>query len=347
MMPIPNEWAVARRERVAPNDDMGASVAVNESRGKTSRLPIDLDPVFRRGILMATHNRAVAGGVRRYGMRLGAGRFVAGETFDEAVPALRRLNQQGLRANTTLLGEGVRDEATARGVVESYRMVLDRIAAEGLTVNVALKLTHLGLDLGEAVAYRNVAELAAHARTHDNFIRIDMEESARVDPTLRIYRQLRAEGHDNVGTVLQSYLYRTADDLAALLPLGPNLRLVKGAYLEPASVAYPAKADVDRNYVRLAERMLNEASFTAIATHDERIIDHVIGYAERRGIGHDRYEFQMLYGIRPQYQLDLARAGRRLLIATPFGPEWYFYLMRRLAERPANLGWFATNLLRR
>jgi proline dehydrogenase len=225
--------------------------------------------------------------------------------------------------------------------------VLDRIAVENLTTNVALKLTHLGLDLGEPIAYRNVAALVAHARDRDNFIRIDMEESARVDPTLRIYRQLRAEGHDNVGTVLQAYLYRTADDLAALLPLRPNLRLVKGAYLEPASLAYPDKADVDRNYVRLAERMLNEAAFTAVATHDQRIIDHVINYAERRGIGHDRWEIQMLYGIRPQYQIDLARAGRRVLVATPFGPEWYFYLMRRLAERPANLAWFATNLLRR
>jgi proline dehydrogenase len=333
---------------VGSHDDRSASVAVEESRaGTTRRVSLDLSPLFRRGILLATHNPIVAGGVRRYGMRLGAARFVAGETFDEAVPVLRGLNQHGLRANTTLLGEGVRDEATAGGVVDAYRTVLDRIAVENLTTNVALKLTHLGLDLGEPIAYRNVAALVAHARDRDNFIRIDMEESARVDPTLRIYRQLRAEGHDNVGTVLQAYLYRTADDLAALLPLRPNLRLVKGAYLEPASLAYPDKADVDRNYVRLAERMLNEAAFTAVATHDQRIIDHVINYAERRGIGHDRWEIQMLYGIRPQYQIDLARAGRRVLVATPFGPEWYFYLMRRLAERPANLAWFATNLLRR
>lgn len=312
-----------------------------------SRPGFDINPVFRKGILAATHNPFVAKHVRAHGMRLGAARFVAGETFDEAVPVLRGLNAKGLRTNTTLLGEGVRDEATARAVVAEYRAVYDRIAAEHLTTNVALKLTHLGLDLGEDVAYRNVADLAAHAASRGNFLRIDMEESARVEATLRIYRKLRADGHDNVGTVLQSYLYRTDDDVAALLPLSPNLRLVKGAYLEPADVAYPKKADVDAAYVRQAERLLSEAGFAAIATHDKRIIDHVIGYAARRGIGHDRYEFQMLYGIRPQYQLDLVKAGHRVLIATPYGPEWYFYLMRRLAERPANVAWFAGNMVRR
>ena len=162
------------------------------------------------------------------------------------IPVLRSLNQSGLRSNTTLLGEGVKDPATTRAVVDEYKADLDRIAAEGLQTNIALKLTHLGLDLDPELAYRNVADVVAHAATHGNFIRIDMEESARVDDTLRIYRRLRGDGHDNVGTVLQSYLYRTPADLESLLPLAPNLRLVKGAYLEPASIAYPRKADVDR-----------------------------------------------------------------------------------------------------
>jgi proline dehydrogenase len=174
-----------------------------------------------------------------------------------------------------------------------------------------------------------------------------MEEFGRVDDTLGIYRRLRADGHDNVGTVLQSYLYRTPADLQALLPLSPNLRLVKGAYLEPASVAYPEKSDVDRAYVRLAEQMLTEEPFTAIATHDERIINHVIDFTSRRGIGNDRFEFQMLYGVRPHYQIELARAGHRVLVAAPYGPHWYHYLMRRLAERPANVIWFASNLVKR
>jgi proline dehydrogenase len=309
------------------------------------RLPIN--PVFRKLILTATHNRLIARAVRKYGMRLGAGRFVAGETLDEAVAVLRALNRQGLRANTTLLGEGVRDEATAAAVVAEYMTVLDRIAKEQLTVNVALKLTHLGLDLGEDVAYGNVERLVAHAVKLDNFIRIDMEESARVDATLRIYKRLRADGHDNTGTVLQSYLYRTPADLEDLLPLKPNLRLVKGAYLEPETIAYPNKTDVDRAYVELAERMLLEGGFTAIATHDERIIEHVIQFADRHGIGKDRFEFQMLYGIRTQFQRALVARGFRVLVATPYGPEWYYYLMRRLAERPANILFFAKNVIRR
>lgn len=312
-----------------------------------ARPQLDLNPAFRAGILAATSNPLVSRAVQTFGMRLGASRFVAGETFDEAVPVLRGLNQKGLRTNTTLLGEGVTDEATTRAVVAEYVNVLDRIAVEGLQTNIALKLTHLGLDLDPELAYRNVAEIVAHARERSNFVRIDMEESSRVDDTLRIYRRLREDGFANVGTVLQSYLYRTQDDLEQLLPLAPNLRLVKGAYLEPPNVAYPRKADVDRLYVELAERLLLAGGFTGIATHDERIIDHVIAFTRRHGIGPDRFELQMLYGVRPQYQVDLARAGRRVLIATPYGPHWYLYLMRRLAERPANLAWFATNLVKR
>jgi proline dehydrogenase len=190
-------------------------------------------------------------------------------------------------------------------------------------------------------------ELLAHAQGLGNFIRIDMENAPLVDATLRTYRRLRAQGHDNVGCVLQAYLYRTERDLQELLPLQPNLRLVKGAYLEPPDVAYPKKADVDRSYVRIAEVALQQAGHTCIATHDQRIIDHVIAFAERRGIPRDRFEFQMLYGVRPQLQLDLVRQGYKVLVATPFGPEWYFFFMRRLAERPANLFFVARNWFRR
>ena len=301
--------------------------------------------MFRRGILLATTNPGVSRFVRRYGMRMGAARFVAGETLDECVQALRRLNQQGLATNTTLLGEGVRDESMAAAVVDEYERILDRIAEEQLRTNIALKLTHLGLDISEELAYRNLTRLVDHAASHNNFIRVDMEESSRVDPTLRIYQRLRAEGYENVGTVLQSYLYRTERDLSELLPLNPNLRLVKGAYLEPSNIAYPDKADVDRNYLRLAERMLSGGGHTAIATHDEKIIDYVINYTRSLNIGSDRFEFQMLYGIRPQLQLDLVRQGYKVLVATPFGREWYFYLMRRLAERPANSLFLLRNLI--
>jgi proline dehydrogenase len=284
--------------------------------------------------------------VRRYGMQLGASRFVAGETLDECIAVLRRLNDQGLYANTTLLGEGVLEPTATERVVSAYREILERIAAERLNANVALKLTHLGLEIDEELAYSNVRGLVQYAAELGGFIRIDMEQSQFVDATLSAYRRLSEEGLDAVGTVLQAYLYRTPDDLEALLPLKPNLRLVKGAYLEPPTIAYPHKTDVDLLYGRLLERMLLQAGHTAIATHDAAIIQHAIRFAADHAIEKDRFEFQMLYGVRPQLQLDLARRGYKVLVATPYGPEWYPYLMRRLGERPANLLFFARSALR-
>jgi proline dehydrogenase len=289
----------------------------------------------------------VQGLVRTHGMQLGAARFVAGETLDECVEVLRRLNEQGLYANTTLLGEGVLSPTATERVVAAYREILDRIATERLNANVALKLTHLGLEIDEELAYANVRGLVEHAAALGGFVRIDMEQSEFVDATLRAYRRLRKDGLDAVGTVLQSYLYRTPDDLESLLPLQPNLRLVKGAYLEPRSLAYPHKADVDALYRRLMERMLLHAGHTAIATHDSALIQHAIGFAADHAIDKERFEFQMLYGVRPQLQLDLARRGYKVLVATPYGPEWYPYLMRRLGERPANLLFFVKSTFRR
>jgi proline dehydrogenase len=301
---------------------------------------------LRSIILAAADSPRLQRLVQKYGFRLGAARFVAGETLDDAVPVLRRLNEGGLLTNTTLLGEGVRDEAEAAAVVAGYRDALDRIQAEGLRTNVALKLTALGLSIDEELARRNVAEVAAHAAARGNSIRIDMEESGHVDATLRIYRALRESGHKNVGAVLQSYLYRSENDLASLLPLAPNLRLVKGAYLEPGEVAYPLKSDVDAAYVRLLEASLAGEGFTAIATHDETLIEHAIAFAHEHGIPKERFQFQMLYGVRPRLQLDLVGRGFDVLVATPYGPEWYRYLMRRLAERPANLLFLLRNLVR-
>ena len=301
---------------------------------------------LRSVILAAADSRRLQRFVQKYGFRLGAARFVAGETLDDAVPVLRLLNESGLLTNTTLLGEGVGDEAETRSVVAVYQEVLDRIQAERLRTNVAVKLTHLGLAIDEELALRNLAGLVEHAARVGNFIRIDMEESRHVDATLRIYRRLREDGHENVGAVLQSYLFRTEDDLAALLPLAPNLRLVKGAYLEPPQFAYPRKRDVDAAYVRLLETSLAGDGFTAIATHDATIIEHAIVFAQERGIPNERFQFQMLYGVRPRLQLDLVRRGFDVLVATPYGPEWYRYLMRRLAERPANLLFLVRNLVR-
>jgi proline dehydrogenase len=305
-----------------------------------------LNSTLRKGILAAADSPRVQRGVRRHGMRLGASRFVAGETLDECVAVLRRLNGQGLYANTTLLGEGVLEPGQTDRVVAAYDEIIDRIADEELKANVALKLTHLGLEIDEELAYSNARALVGHAAARGGFVRIDMEQSQFVDATLRVYRRLRDDGLDAVGTVLQSYLFRTPGDLESLLPLAPNLRLVKGAYLEPPTVAHPRKADVDEAYRRLLERMLAGPGYTAVATHDSALIQHAIRFAAERGIGKERFEFQMLYGVRPQLQLDLVRRGYKVLVATPFGPEWYPYLMRRLGERPANLLFFVKNTLR-
>jgi proline dehydrogenase len=216
-----------------------------------------------------------------------------------------------------------------------------------LRANVALKLTHLGLSFDEDTAYGNVERLVTRAAGLGAFIRIDMEQSTYVESTLRTFERLRAAGHENVGTVLQSYLYRSSDDLARLLPLAPNLRIVKGAYLEPESIAYPQKRDVDLAYVRLVEHGLREGAYVAVATHDEAIIRHVKAFASHEEISRDRFEFQMLYGVRPSLQRVVAAEGYKVLVATPFGPDWYPYLMRRLAERPANVGFLVRNLVRR
>ena len=306
-----------------------------------------ISSLTRAAILHAAESSRLQRLVQKHGRRVGAARFVAGETLDECVAVLRKLNAAGLHANTTLLGESIPDAAGAAAVTDEYERILERLVAEHLRANVALKLTHLGLTFDEDLAYENVERLVARAGELGTFVRIDMEQSEHVDATLRIYERLRAAGHDSVGTVLQSYLYRTPDDLERLLPTTPNLRIVKGAYLEPASVAYPEKRDVDRAYLELVERGLSNGAYIAVATHDDAIIRQVKAFATREGVPRDRFEFQMLYGVRPALQRSIAGEGYKVLVAAPFGPDWYPYLMRRLAERPANLGFFLRNLVRR
>ena len=309
------------------------------------RIP-SAEGLARAALLNVSENARLAGLAQSHGMRFGAARFVAGQTLDECVVVLRGLNEQGLAANTTILGEAVEDRAQAEAVTALYEEVIQRLVDEKLNANVSLKLTHLGLELDEELAYANVERLVAHAEGLGSFLRIDMEHSSAVDATLRIYRRLREAGHDGVGTVLQSYLYRTAKDLADLLPLAPNLRIVKGAYLEPPERAFPEKSDVDRSFVELVETGLLGGAYIGVATHDERIIARVREFAQERGIGRDRFEFQMLYGVRSALQREVAAAGYKVLVATPYGPDWYPYLMRRLAERPANVGFLLRNLVR-
>jgi proline dehydrogenase len=306
-----------------------------------------LSSLPRVAILHAAENARLQRLVQHHGRRVGAARFVAGETLDECVTVLRRLNEAGLYANTTLLGEAIPDHEGAAAITTEYEEIIERLVAEKLKANVALKLTHLGLSFDEEVAYANVERLVARAGELGTFLRIDMEQSEYVEVTLRIYERLRDAGHDSVGTVLQSYLYRTPDDLERLLPRTPNLRIVKGAYLEPSTIAFPEKADVDRAYLELVERGLRDGAYIAVATHDEAIIRQVQAFTAREDVPRDRFEFQMLYGVRPGLQRSIAAEGYRVLVAAPFGPDWYPYLMRRLAERPANLGFFLKNLVRR
>jgi proline dehydrogenase len=301
---------------------------------------------MRGALLGAADNRPLQRFMYRHGMNLGARRFVAGETLDSFIAAARSANQRGFGVAAGLLGEGVRDSVEASTAAREYCHILEKLSSEALRANVALKLTHLGLGISDALAHENLTAVVARAAALGNFVRVDMEQSAFTDATLAIYRALRSDGHANVGTVLQASLYRSEDDLRALTPSQPNLRLVKGAYLEPASVAYPKKRDVDRALVRLIEASLLGGGFTAIATHDRAIIEHALEFIGRRAIARERFEFQMLYGVRPGLQSELLARGLSVRLAIPFGSQWFPYLMRRLAERPANLFFFLGSLWR-
>ncbi|MDQ6767818.1 MAG: proline dehydrogenase family protein [Candidatus Eremiobacteraeota bacterium] len=310
-------------------------------------LTAPIDAFMRAALLGAADNRALRRFMYRHGMGLGARRFVAGETLDEFLAVVRRVNERGFSVACGLLGEDVQDRSATASAVHEYRRILTSCASEGLQSNIALKLTQLGLAIDHPLARSNLTAIVEHARSFANFVRIDMEQSAYTDATLATYRSLRDAGFPNVGTVLQAYLRRSEDDLQSLLPLRPNLRLVKGAYLEPSSIAFTRKSDVDRNYMQLIETSLLQGGFTAIATHDHTIIEQALHFIKRHAIVDDRFEFQMLYGVRPKLQAELMKRGYKVRLAIPFGSQWYPYLMRRLAERPANLWFFLGTLWRK
>lgn len=278
-------------------------------------------------------------------------RFVAGETPESALNVTRQLNAEGLTVTLDYLGESVtRAEDTAE-VVSSYQHLLHEIHAQNLNASVSLKLTHLGLDISEELCVTNLRHILATARECGDIpVTIDMEGSPYTETTLRLYRTLRDEyDFANVGTVIQAYLYRSADDMRQLTQENAHIRICKGAYLEPPEIAYPAKSDVDQNYTRLVEAYLSAPtrSYLCIATHDERMIAHAQDFIQRHGVGKDRYEFQMLYGIRASRQRELVAQGEKVRVYVPFGQAWYPYFMRRLAERPANLWFFAKSLFTR
>jgi proline dehydrogenase len=273
-------------------------------------------------------------------------RFVAGQTLDDAVEAARAVNRAGQSASLDLLGENVSDEAGARRAAEGYIAIFDRIAREKLDANVSLKLTQLGLDLGDALCQELLEKIVARASALGNFVRIDMEGSAYTQRTVDITKRVRAK-HAGVGTVMQSYLYRAEQDIRDLLAVGCRIRLCKGAYKEPPEVAFPKKEEVDANYVKLMKLLLPSGIYHGIATHDPAMIRATKDFVRERNIGRGQFEFQMLYGIRTDLQQQLVREGFRLRVYIPFGTDWFPYFMRRLAERPANLVFFLRNLLPR
>ncbi len=270
-------------------------------------------------------------------------RFVAGEELAEAVAAARACNQAGMTVSLDHLGENVSTEGEARRARDAYLENFDRIAAEKLDANVSLKLTQLGLDLSDDFCFSLLESVVDRASGLGNFLRIDMEGSPYTARTIALVMRARAK-YDRVGTVIQAYLFRSEQDIRDLLAIGCRIRLCKGAYREPASIAFPKKEDVDQNYVRLMQLLLPSGIYHGIATHDPRMIDATVDFAAKQGIGKDAFEFQMLYGIRTDLQQQLVRDGYRMRVYIPYGTEWFPYFMRRLAERPANVLFLVRNL---
>jgi proline dehydrogenase len=274
-------------------------------------------------------------------------RFIAGETTDQAVDAIREINAHGCTASFDHLNESVGSAAETEAEVAEYLKVLARIDETGIDSNVSIKLTQFGLEIDPELAYRNARRIVEEAVRRGNFVRIDMESSKVTQVTLDIFRRLRAEfGLNDVGIVIQSYLRRTMDDAQELLKIPARIRLCKGAYDEPPEVAFPDKKDVDDNYIKVMQLLLSSGVYHGIATHDPKMIEATIAHAAREGIAKDAFEFQMLYGIRRDLQEKLARDGYRMRVYVPYGKHWYPYFMRRLAERPANIWFVMKNFLK-
>jgi proline dehydrogenase len=302
--------------------------------------------MLRSILLKLSENQGIARWVTTNAtMRRMSHRFVAGETLDEALQAARECNAAGMLATLDYLGENVSTPADAQKARDAYLEIFDRIAQEKLNANVSCKLTQLGLDLSVEFCEGLVLSIAERASAYESFLRVDMEGSYYTQRTVELVKRVRAQT-PTVGTVIQSYLYRSESDIHDLLSYGCRIRLCKGAYKESVEVAYPRKADVDANYTRLMRMLLPSGFYHGIATHDPRMIAETIRWAAEKQISKDDFEFQMLYGVRRDLQRQLVSDGFRLRIYIPYGRDWFPYFMRRLAERPANVGFFLRNLLR-
>jgi len=304
--------------------------------------------MMRKSLLWLSEQPRVFQFVRRNGLvRSFASRFVAGEDATTAVEAAQKLNSHGITASLDLLGESVSRDTEAAAARDEYLRMLDLIAGARVQANVSVKLTQMGFDISEELCHANITRILDRALALKTFVRLDMESSAYTQRTLDFFANRLFDRYRSVtGVVIQSCLRRSAGDIDRLIEMQARVRLCKGAYLEPPAVAFPDKADVDRSYVSLMERLMIRGNYPALATHDQRIITRARAFAQAQGIGPERYEFQMLYGVRRDLQQRLRADGYNMRVYIPFGTQWYPYLMRRLAERPANVAFILGGVLR-
>lgn len=301
--------------------------------------------MLKNALIFLSESNAAKALVTKTPLRRMSARFVPGERVDDFLRAAREANAIEMTVTGNYLGEAEHDERTAQDAVAAYLQILDGIVAQDLKGNVSVKPTQVGLEIGKEFFKQNLRQLLDRAKEHNIFLRFDMESSEWTQATLDPFEELWAEGYRNMGTVLQSYLRRTMDDALRMSELGVRVRLCKGAYDEPPEVAFQDKGKVDQNYVDVAKILLTDGNYPALATHDDEIVDTLIEFVRKEGIGAERFEFQMLHGIRRDLQRKLRKEGYNVRVYVPFGESWYPYLMRRLAERPANMLFFAGSLI--
>jgi proline dehydrogenase len=305
-----------------------------------------VEQLMRDFFLFLSKNKALTKLAKRFGLRFGASRFVAGENIEQAIKVIQELNNKGLLVTIDYLGEFVDNEQEANEMANNSILAIEAIGREKLQSQLSLKLTSMGLDISDEVVLGNMCRILEAAKKNKVFVTIDMEDYSRAQKTIDIFKLLKRE-YDHVGTVIQAYLYRTEKDLEDLNDIHPHLRLVKGAYKESPEVAFPDKKDVDANFKRIINMHMLNGHYTAVATHDDAIIEYTKQLVKEHGIPNDQFEFQMLYGIRPERQVELVKEGYKMRVYVPYGTDWYGYFMRRLAERPANVAFVLKGMFKK
>ncbi|WP_100333277.1 proline dehydrogenase family protein [Bacillus alkalisoli] len=305
-----------------------------------------MEQLMRNTFLFLSKNKSLTKLAKKYGLRFGAGRFVAGETIDQAVKAIQDLNSKNLCVTIDYLGEFIDTEAEANEMADNSIEAIRAIGSQKLDSQLSLKMTSMGLDISDEIVMANMRRILDAAKENGVFVTIDMEDYTRCEKTIQVFKKLR-EDYENVGTVIQSYLYRTVSDMEDLNQYKPNLRLVKGAYKESPEVAYPEKKDVDDNFKKIIKMHLLNGNYTAVATHDDAMIEYTKQIVKEHNIPNDQFEFQMLYGIREERQLELVKEGYKMRVYVPYGTDWYGYFMRRLAERPANVAFVLKGIIKK